>query len=102
MNVVAVDRDGGVHELIVSSGDVLMEVLRDNGLGIEAVCGGCRACATCHVLLDQPSLVAGRGEDEEALLSVSEHFDSSRSRLSCQIELAAEHAGMRVVVAPED
>ncbi len=102
MNIVAVDRDGVAHELDVTGGEVLMEVLRDNGLGVEAVCGGCCACATCHVLLDMPSLVAARGEDEEALLSVSEHFDAGRSRLSFQIELAAEHAGMRVTVAPED
>ena len=102
MNIVAVDRQGDVHALEAAQGQVLMEVLRDGGLGVEAVCGGCCACATCHVLLDMPSMVAGRGEDEEALLSVSEHFDAARSRLSCQIELTAEHADMRVTIAPED
>ena len=29
-----------------------MEIIRDAGLPIEAACGGCAACATCHVYVD--------------------------------------------------
>ena len=29
-----------------------MEIIRDEGLDIEASCGGCCACATCHVYVD--------------------------------------------------
>ena len=102
MKVIALDRSGTTHELVVRPGEILMEVLRDAGLGIEAVCGGCCACATCHVFLADRDLVAGRGEDEEALLSVSDHYDPTRSRLSCQIRLAEDHDGLAVTVAPED
>ena len=102
MKIVALDRAGTAHELEAHPDDVLMEVLRDAGLGIEAVCGGCCACATCHVFLRDPVLVAARGEDEEALLSVSDQFDAARSRLSCQIRLAPAHDGLAVIVAPED
>jgi len=78
-----------------------MEVLRDRGLGVEAVCGGCCACATCHVYVDL-ELVGPRGEVEEALLTASVHYDEDRSRLSCQITLAESHQGLAVTVAPED
>jgi 2Fe-2S ferredoxin len=29
-----------------------MEIIRENDLPIEAACGGCCACATCHVNVD--------------------------------------------------
>ena len=102
MKIFPLDREGTTHELAVHPGDVLMEVLRDAGLGIEAVCGGCCACATCHVFLKDQALIEARGEDEEALLSVSDHFDPARSRLSCQIRLTQAHDGLSVIVAPED
>ena len=102
MKITVLDRTGTTHELVIEPGEVLMEVLRDAGLGVEAVCGGCCACATCHVFLVDPDLVAERGEDEEALLSVSEHYDPTRSRLSCQIRLAEGHNGLAVTIAPED
>ena len=30
----------------------LMEIARDNDLGIEGTCGGSISCCTCHVILD--------------------------------------------------
>ena len=90
-----------MHDLTVSPGTVLMEVLRDEGLGVEAVCGGCCACATCHVLLDLER-VGLRGEVEGELLQISPYFDDTASRLSCQITLQSEHDGLRVTVAPEE
>ena len=30
-----------------------MEIIRDEGVDIEAACGGCCACATCHVYIDE-------------------------------------------------
>lgn len=101
MNISVTDRDGGVHELSAQPGTVLMEVLRDAGLGVEAVCGGCCACATCHVLVDLER-VGPRSEVEGELLQASEYYDASASRLSCQITLALQHDGLMVSVAPED
>ncbi len=101
MNITAVDRHGVPHQLAAAPGTVLMELLRDAGLGVEAVCGGCCSCATCHVHLE-PSRAGPRGDVEAALLATSTHFDSARSRLSCQIELDEQHDGLQLVVAPEE
>ena len=48
------DRDDNIHQLTVESGSTIMEVIRDAGLDIEAACGGCCACATCHVYFGTP------------------------------------------------
>ncbi len=101
MLIHVIDRDDEVHELTVAPGTVLMEVLRDQGLGVEAVCGGCCACATCHVLVDLQR-VGGRGETESELLQASAHYDESASRLSCQIILGEDHDGLTVTVALEE
>ena len=46
------DREGNLHELKADVGLTLMEIIRDAGLDIEAACGGCCACATCHIYVD--------------------------------------------------
>ena len=101
MIIQVTDRDGELHQLAAEPGAILMEVLRDAGLGVEAVCGGCCACATCHVLVDLER-VGPRGEVEGELLMASEYYDVAASRLSCQITLAAQHDGLAVTVAAED
>ena len=47
------DREGKLHELEADVGSTIMEIIRDAGLDIEAACGGCCACATCHVYIDE-------------------------------------------------
>ena len=81
-----------------------MELLRDEGLGVEAVCGGCCSCATCHVLVNEDwcARVGPPGEAEGELLQISEYFDPQASRLSCQIKCAPELDGLVVTVAPEE
>ncbi|MBL8552108.1 MAG: 2Fe-2S iron-sulfur cluster binding domain-containing protein [Hyphomonadaceae bacterium] len=85
-------------------GASLMETIRKHGFDeLLAICGGCCSCATCHVFVD-PGSAQGLPEmswEEEMLLEGSSHF-CDRSRLSCQIKLAPEHEGLRVVIAPED
>ena len=46
------DREGKIHSLKADNGLKIMEIIRDAGLDIEAACGGCCACATCHVYVD--------------------------------------------------
>ncbi len=103
MKIFAIARDGAKHSLEVEQGTV-MEALRDGGLEVEAVCGGCCSCATCHVYVHEDWLaqVGERGEVESELLSLSEAFDPDRSRLSCQIDCSAALDGLCVTVAPED
>ena len=100
MQIIATDVDGQTHNLEADPGMVLMELLRDEGLAIEAVCGGCCSCATCHVYIDFAA-VGGPEETESALLSVADHHEPARSRLSCQIRLDKSHDGLAVTVAPD-
>lgn len=102
--IVAIDRNGNTHNLHADPGGTLMEVLRDNGLGVEAICGGCCSCATCHVLVAEPwqATVGAAGAIESELLEVSEHYDPAGSRLSCQITTGPALEGLSVIIAPED
>ena len=43
------DPAGNTHVLEAVEGWRVMEVIREHGLPIEAMCGGACACATCHV-----------------------------------------------------
>lgn len=102
MNRITVqDRTGTLTELDVREGVPLMEALRDYGFGVEAVCGGCCSCATCHVWVDQ-GLFGGPGDIETSLLEASAHYDPERSRLSCQLKVGPAQRGTIVVVVPED
>jgi 2Fe-2S ferredoxin len=102
--LVITTRTGEVHQLTLTPGLTLMEVIRDAGIDeMLALCGGCCACATCHVHVD-PAF-AGRlpsmSDDENDLLDSSDDRDAT-SRLSCQIRLTADLAGLRATIAAED
>ena len=51
--LVVTDREGKPHELDGTVGWSVMEIIRENNLPIEAACGGCCACATCHVYVEE-------------------------------------------------
>ena len=51
--IFVTDREENTHELKAETGLTLMEIIRDAGLDIEAACGGCCACATCHLNIDK-------------------------------------------------
>ncbi len=102
MKIRVTDRDGNKHELEGDSNSTLMEILRDAGLDIEAACGGCCACATCHVYINDKWLekISSKDEEEESMLDQA--FDvRNTSRLSCQISLSEELDGMELELAPE-
>lgn len=95
------DYDGKVHDLEGLEGWRLMEVIRDYGLPIKAECGGACACATCHVYVaeDWVEKLAPKSADEEMMLDDAMAVEEN-SRLSCQIILGEEHAGLSVTLAP--
>lgn len=100
--IIVTDRDGKKHEIDFDSNFTLMETLRDKGFNIEASCGGCCACATCHVYIDEKwqTKVVKMNDDEESMLDLA--FDiRDNSRLSCQIELSDELDGLEIKIAPE-
>ena len=97
-----IDREGVEHELEGEVGWSLMEVIREAGLPIEAACGGCCACATCHVYVEPEWLPRLEEPCEDENMMLDEAFEvRDNSRLSCQIRLTEELEGIRVVLAPE-
>jgi 2Fe-2S ferredoxin len=91
--------DGGVDAVVGEAGRSLMRAAVDAGVdGIVADSGGMLSCATCHVIVD-PAWV-GRlpapAADEEAMLEMTAAPREPTSRLSCQVVLAAELAGLEV------
>ena len=102
--IVVFDRHGEMRVIDGAPGGSLMVTLRDAGLPIEAACGGCCSCATCHVYVNEGwrEKVGPRGDTENELLSMAAFMDESASRLACQIELSHELDGLVVTLAPED
>ena len=100
--LIITDRSGKKSEIEYDSNFTLMEILRDNGYDIEASCGGCCACATCHVYVNEKwiSKINTKDDDEESMLDQA--FDvRNNSRLSCQINLSEELDGIELELAPE-
>ena len=102
--ITATDRYGKTRVLEAYDGTSLMEVLRDEGMGIEAICGGQCACATCHCFIDIRWVgdLEPAEDDEVDLLSSSDYYDKATSRLTCQIPVSEALTGIKVTVAPTE
>ena len=100
--IIVKDRQGEVQELSADIGLTLMEIIRDAGMDIEAACGGCCACATCHLYVDKDwlSKLTAREDDEESMLDQAFKVKDN-SRLGCQIEFNERLDGITVELAPE-
>ena len=88
----------------VPLGTSVMRGAVDNNVpGIDADCGGECACATCHVYVDPAWLektgLPVPGSQEASMLSFAAVAEPN-SRLSCQITMTEELAGL-VVRMPE-
>jgi ferredoxin, 2Fe-2S len=98
------DREGAEKQAEAAIGLTLMEAIRNNGFDeIMALCGGCCACAICHVFVDPGfiELLPSVSEDEDALLDNSS-YRQANSRLSCQITLDERLEGLKVALAPDE
>ena len=105
IQITVVDREGVQSMLTQAAGqDTLMQVLFEKEQGVEAVCGGCASCATCHVYISDEWVdrIPPRQQVEDLLLTYSDHFDARTSRLSCQIQLTPDMDGLALSVAPEE
>ena len=80
------DPAGNTHVLEAVEGWRVMELIREHGLPIEAMCGGACACATCHVHVapDWAERLHAPRDDEEAMLDQLPAVEPT-SRLSCQL-----------------
>ena len=96
------DRDGLIHELDAQIGSTIMEIIRDAGLDIEAACGGCCACATCHVYVTNEKIQKLKSIDDDEESMLDQAFSVlSNSRLGCQIEYTDDLDGLELTLAPE-
>ena len=96
------DRNHKLHQLKAEQGSTIMEIIRDAGLDIEAACGGCCACATCHVYISPEWIkkLKQMDDDEESMLDQAFHVNNN-SRLGCQLEYLDDLNGMELTLAPE-
>ncbi len=104
VSVNVTDRAGKKVVLQAKPGTTLMEILRDNNLGVEAICGGCCSCATCHVFIPTSwkAKLPVRSDDENDLLVATASYRPEESRLSCQVTLNDALDGIEVTVAAPD
>ena len=103
--IFVTDRAGTEFAVDATNGFTLMEAIRDEGkFELAAICGGMMSCSTCHVYIDDAwkAQMPPMTRDERELLEESAHYEADNSRLSCQIEIKPELAGLKVTVAPED
>ena len=100
--IVVTDREGAEHVIEGTPGWSVMEIIRENDLPVEAACGGCCACATCHVYVDAAWLdkLEAASDEEDRMLDEAYQVQEN-SRLSCQIPFAEALDGLKVTLAPE-
>ena len=97
-------RDGERRDIEVPAGTSVMEAaIHNNVRGIDAECGGCLSCATCHVYIDASSTaqLALPDESEVELLDGVAAERRPESRLSCQLVMPAGMSGLVVQIPPK-
>ena len=101
--ITFVNRDGSETEVEAQNGLSVMEVAVDNGIDIEAACEGSLACATCHMIVEDPDryeALDAPSEDEEDMLDLAFGLTKT-SRLTCQIRVTDALDGLRLKVPDE-
>ncbi|EKS70264.1 MULTISPECIES: 2Fe-2S iron-sulfur cluster-binding protein [Burkholderiaceae] len=92
-------RDGTPREVDVKPGTSVMEAAIQNDVrGIDAECGGCLSCATCHVYVE-PTSTAQLPPPDDLEVELLDGVAAQRrpeSRLSCQIIVEPATAGLVV------
>ena len=101
-NLIFIQKNGNESSIEAENGLSVMEVGRDNDLGIEGTCGGSISCCTCHVIIDPEwfPIVGKPNPDEEDMLDLAVGLKPT-SRLCCQIEITDELNGLRINVPEE-
>lgn len=94
-----IDRHGAAHTLEAVDGWRLMEILREHRIGVEGICGGACACASCHVIVapEWAERLHPPREDELERLDDLPVIETT-SRLSCQIIWGPELEGLKLTL----
>ena len=100
IKVTVVDREGVAHELDAPTdmGMNMMELCKSAELPVEGTCGGMAMCASCHMYVTSDHVLPEKSDDEEDMLDEAFHVND-KSRLGCQIHLAAALDGLVVQLA---
>lgn len=97
INVIFILNDGTEKTVQGEEGMSVLEVAHANNIDLEGACGGCLACATCHVMVDEKSygILPKPTEVEDDMLDFAFGVEPT-SRLACQVKLTKELDGIRV------
>jgi ferredoxin, 2Fe-2S len=96
--------DGSTQTVTADENISIMQTALENQIpGIEGACGGCMACATCHVYIHpdwQSRVVAEDNEQSEEEIDMLDTASDIRetSRLGCQIKLTSALDGLIVAL----
>ena len=100
--ITYIEHNGKSHTVEVSNGLTVMEgAVQNNIPGIDADCGGGKACATCHVYVKDEwyNKINKKSEGEDDMLDQA-YEPKKNSRLSCQISVGDDIDGL-IVHLPE-
>jgi ferredoxin, 2Fe-2S len=96
VRVVFVTQEDKRMELDIPPSGTLMQAAREHNVpGIEAECGGCMACGTCHVVVSAEwynRLPAPSGPERDILEYVA--VPEPNMRLTCQIAVTEDLDGL--------
>ena len=95
--------DGSARVVAIEAGTSVRDAALDQNIpGIDGECGGYMNCATCHVYVDPDwyDKLPDPSELEDELLEGAAAQRLPTSRLSCQLVVSDEWAGL-VVQMPE-
>ncbi|MGA7789367.1 MAG: 2Fe-2S iron-sulfur cluster-binding protein [Xanthobacteraceae bacterium] len=98
VQITFIDSGGKSRAVEGEVGSTVMETAIKNGVPeIEAECGGACACSTCHVYIDEAwrEKVGEPSPMEEDMLDFAYNVQPN-SRLSCQIKVSEDFAGLIV------
>ena len=101
--VIYIQPDGVERRVDLAEGlSVMLGAIQNNVRGIDAECGGCLSCATCHVYVDPSDMdrLPPMAADEDELLSGVAAERRPTSRLSCQLPMTVALDGLVVQVPP--
>jgi 2Fe-2S ferredoxin len=100
--VIYIHSNGERDEVEVANGQSLMLAATAHDVnGIVGDCGGVMSCATCHVIVDDgyAALLPALTDTENQMLDYTAAAREPGSRLSCQIVMREELAGISVRIA---
>jgi len=97
--ITFIEANGNHLEVEAPVGMNMMEISHLHGVDIEGACGGCLACAPCHVIVrpDWYAKLEEKNEEEEDMLDLAFEIEDT-SRLCCQIIMSEELDGLVVAL----